>query len=320
MSLSEFDIITKYFASLGPRRDDVLVGINDDCALVTIPKAHKLAVTTDTLVAGVHFPKTTSAQDIGYKAMAVNLSDLAAMGARPAWVTLALTLPEVDEKWLQSFTIGMYDLLQEYHVQLVGGDISKGPELVITIQAHGFVTKTKSMLRSGAKVGDLIYVTETLGDAALALQALQGKRQIEPGDLQALTLKLNRPQPRIVPGLAIRELATSCIDISDGLSADLGHILEQSQRGAEIYVTELPFSKYYAKYCGDDYHLALQGGDDYELCFTVPPRLKEKLHAIAKKEAFKVTCIGRITDELGLSIYDKDKNLIMVDDKGYRHF
>lgn len=265
MAESEFDIIRHYFARHGTSRDDVLVGIGDDAALLQAPAGRVLAVCMDTLVAGVHFSQETSAAAIGHKALAVNLSDLAAMGAEPAWATLALTVPENDPVWLAALSDAFFTLADRYAVQLVGGDTTRGP-LTVTVQAHGFVPPEKALRRQGARPGERIYVTGTLGDAGLAL------RMNEP-DHNWLRKRLDFPEPRIEAGLVLRDYASAAIDISDGLLADLGHLLESDRLGASLWIDALPRSEAFLAAMqvldpgrqGQFHELPLGAGDDYEL-------------------------------------------------------
>ena len=272
MTVSEFTLIQRYFETQTQVRGDVILGIGDDCALLKVPSDASLAVSLDMLVAGVHFFADADPEGIGHKALAVNLSDLAAMGASPAWITLALSLPKADAAWLEGFCRGLFALATRFQVQLIGGDTSRGP-LTISIQAHGFVPQGKALRRSGARPGDRVYVTGTLGDAALALASTRGQVTI-PGAYQAyLQARLERPTPRILQGLGLRGLASAAIDISDGLAQDLGHILERSGVGARLNVDRVPRSGALND-CLDAaaaLPLALTGGDDYELCFTAAP-------------------------------------------------
>lgn len=327
MPVTEFELIAKYFATQSVKRDDVILGIGDDCALLdvnpTCESDELVAITMDTLVAGVHFPQTTSPYDIGHKALAVNLSDLAAMGATPKWITLALTIPESNEQWLQEFSQGLFDLARQHDVMLIGGDVTRGP-LTITIQAHGGVPKEHALTRSGAKAGDLIVVSGTLADAALGLTLVQEHLPLfETSDENAhyFRQRLNRPQPRIALGLLLRDIATAAIDISDGLAADLQHILDSSQCGASLEIEKLPFSPQ-ALTVNDAVNLqelALTGGDDYELCFTVPKSASHRLPALEKQFAIRLTCIGQIETAPGLRIKRGDVT-IDVNKTGYRHF
>jgi len=234
--MPEFDIIRRYFQEKTHRNDIVRIGIGDDAAVLNIQTDTNLVVAVDTLVAGVHFPLNTTPHDIGFKALAVNLSDLAAMGATPCWMTLALTLPQADELWLSEFSKGLFVLADKFHVALGGGDTTQGP-LTISIQVGGVVTKDKALLRSGAKPGDVILVTGMLGDAARGLQLLQQQDSDIPDEYLA---QLNRPSPRIAAGQQLLDVATACIDISDGLYSDLSHITTASGVGAIIELEPLP--------------------------------------------------------------------------------
>lgn len=320
--MNEFALINNFFERQKQAfRQDVILGIGDDCALLQVPDAHQLVVSMDTLVSGVHFPESTPAYDIGYKALAVNLSDLAAMGATPAWFTLALTLPRVDIDWLTDFSAGLFKLAQQFNIQLIGGDTTRGP-LTITIQAHGFVKPFKAVTRSGARPGDLIYVTNTLGDAGLALRAIQKKITLPDPVLSILQAQLNRPFPRIKEGLLLSAYASAMIDLSDGLISDLGHILKQSNTGALVHVTQLPLSKE-VKNSVDlqtAVRLALSAGDDYELCFTIPAALKTQVGLKMKSAHCSIQCIGQVTNSGLLELYQDGQLLQENDLKGYSHF
>ncbi|MES2142454.1 MAG: thiamine-phosphate kinase [Pseudomonadota bacterium] len=322
MSISEFDLIQRFFDRKKSNRADVICGIGDDGALLQCPAGQQLVVTTDTLVAGKHFPENTPPGDIAYKALSVNLSDLAAMGAEPSWILLALTLPTVDESWLKKFTQDFFSLLDRFQCQLVGGDLTQGP-LSITIQALGFVPVGKALRRSGAGVGDKIYVTGTLGDAGLALAYLQNKTSFPftEEQIQFLKKRLHRPEPRVVVGLALRDIASSAIDISDGLAADLGHILSASAVGAKLDVSKLPLSDVLQKLPPEEgSQFALSSGDDYELCFTVPASQKSQLQRCLKDIACPYAYIGTIKQELGLSLYCADGSLFSLKESGFQHF
>lgn len=319
--MTEFDIIKNYFNTQTEHRQDVRLGIGDDAAIVSVPDGKELIITTDTLISGTHFPNNTLPYDIGYKALAVNLSDLAAMGATPAWATLAITLPNNDEAWIQSFCDGFFTLANRHQVQLIGGDLTRGA-LSITVQALGFTAKGAAILRSGAKPNDLIYVSGTLGDAGLALAFLQEKIELNNTYQSALLLKLHRPEPRIAIGEALQGLAHACIDISDGLAADLTHILEQSQVGAILHVDQLPFSDELKHTLSHDdaIKLALTAGDDYELCFTVPPNKKAELEKNLSQLPYHYTCIGEITEQAGLDLRYQDGKKYHGPQDGYQHF
>ncbi len=309
--MTEFEVIEKFFKQT-IQRADVVLGSGDDCAIVAVPPQQQLAVTTDTLVSGVHFFENTAAYDIGYKSLAVNLSDLAAMGARPAWVTLALTLPAADEKWLAEFCSGFFALAQRFNLQLIGGDLTRGP-LSITVQAQGFLPRGKALTRAGAKPDDLIFVSGTLGDAALALHCLQEKI---PVDEFALT-RLHRPLPQVELGEKILDHAHAAIDISDGLAADLKHILGKSSVGAIVDVDSLPLSDVMRAAVSPEeaIALALNGGDDYELCFTLPAAQTDTLRDMQ----LPITCIGKITTQKTLELHQNGK-IYHGKIAGFQHF
>ena len=314
MSETEFEIIRRYFTRQPVSREEVLTGIGDDAAVVRPPSDRELLLCIDTLVAGVHFPLATPAAAIGHKALAVNLSDLAAMGAEPVWATLALTLPEPDPGWLEAFSDGFFALAGRYGVQLIGGDTTRGP-LTVTVQAHGVSPPGQVLHRAGALPGDRIYVTGTLGDAALALRI--------PGAVpEDLRRRLDFPEPRIEAGRQLRALASAAIDVSDGLLADLDHILEASRLGARIEFSALPVSPALrnhlqhpaAKQC------TLSGGDDYELCFTAPVARHDEILDIAARLELPLTAIGTVVTGRGCLVLDTAGNPINMESSGYDHF
>lgn len=310
MALAEFDLIKRYFAVQPPRHSFNQLGIGDDCALLNVPAGYQLAVTTDTMVEKVHFFADADPEQLGHKLLAVNLSDLAAMGAEPFAVTLALTLPKVDESWLQAFSQGFLNLARQHKVDLIGGDTTSGP-LTLTVQAMGVVPQGKALLRSGARIGDRVYVSGQLGNAGLGFKIKQGCACSNPE--QALNA-FNMPQPRVAEGLALRGIASACIDISDGLAADLGHILETSHVGASLQWDTLPLSSQVLDYIeqSGDWRMPLTAGDDYELCFTVPADFVGQLPAGS-------CCVGVIEDEPGLRI-ERAGRLEVLEAKGYEHF
>lgn len=318
--MSEFDLINRYFKYLPCQRTDVLLGIGDDCALLQPPAGKQLAMTADTLVAGVHFPVNTPAVDIGYKSLAVNLSDLAAMGAEPAWAMLALTLPVADENWLQQFMSGFSELACEHGVQLIGGDTTSGP-LSITVQLTGFVTPDQVLRRDAAKPGDKIYVSGTLGDAALGLKKCLGHIASKNSLLHCVS-RLNRPDPRVALGRELLAVCRCSIDISDGLMADLGHIVNASCCAANIYLNKLPLSDELQKFYGNDidWSVVATGGDDYELCFTLPPQHEPLLKIIAEKTHTRLTCIGEIISGKGVHCFDEAGREVGFANAGYNHF
>jgi thiamine-monophosphate kinase len=319
LSLSEFDLIGQYFANLTTSREDVLLGIGDDAALLEVPPGQVLVVSVDTLVAGVHFFADVSPESLGHKSLAVNLSDLAAMGAEPAWATLALTLPAVTPSWLEAFAGGFARLAASHGLALVGGDTTRGP-LSITVQVHGLVPVGQALQRRGARVGDLIYVTGSLGEAALALK----KRLAGLGDAlsPALLQRLEKPQPRIEAGLALRGLASSAIDLSDGLLADLGHILTASGVGARIALQQLPLAPAVADWIAEsgEWTVALAGGDDYELCFTAAADHREEIQHLSQQMNLAMSCIGQVEAMPGLRAIKADGQPWDATITGFDHF
>ncbi len=312
--MHEFDVIARYFSWDTIATDKVVLGVGDDAAVLDVPADKQLVTSIDTLISGVHFPEDTSAQAIGHKALAVNLSDLAAMGANPAWFTLALTMPEINNDWLKGFSSGLQSLAQHYGVLLVGGDTTRGP-LSISIQVMGLVDKGKALLRSGANVGDKIYVTGTLGDAAAGLQTILGKLTLAQTDQQLCQQQLHQPQPRLRESQAIREFASSCIDISDGLLQDLSHILSASEVGAKLDTKDIPFSAALKTLKqAQALQFALSGGDDYQLLFTIPA---EKEALFLKVLQADMHCIGVITNDKNTIIDQHDQLLTAI---GYNHF
>jgi thiamine-monophosphate kinase len=319
-SQSEFSLIETYFTDLTSKRDDVNLGIGDDCALLQCPDDHVVAVSIDTLVEGIHFFKDVDPENLGYKSLAVGLSDLAAMGAEPAWFTLALTLPNVDKKWLKGFSQGLANLAKKHNIQLVGGDTTKGP-LTISIQVHGFVRSEQALRRDGAQAGDLIYVSGSLGDAGAGLRLkleTWNDEHLSTADKQYLIQRLEKPIPRVQLAHNLRNFASAAIDISDGLSSDLSHILKNSSVGAVIDLTKLPLSPALQKIDSEQAQdFVLNSGDDYELCFTIPAD-KQAMFESTVTEAY--TQIGIIEVESGLKIIDKDGQQQTITGSGYDHF
>lgn len=322
MACGEFELIARYFDRVTSSRRDVEKGIGDDCALLSVPEKQTLAISTDTLVEGVHFLRDVHPADLGYKALAVNLSDLAAMGADPAWLTLALTLPEINEAWLKDFSDSLFELLDYYDMQLIGGDTTRGP-LSMTLGIHGLVPQGRALKRSGARVGDWIYVTGTLGDSAAGLELLQHHVKInDPAAHEALIKRHLRPMPRILQGQALRDLASSAIDLSDGLISDLGHILKASDCGARLNLDALPLSAVMKQHFEPQQAIrwALSGGEDYELCFTVPEINRGALDVALGYHGVPFTCIGQIAPQSeGLTLLQNDKP-VEFNLKGFDHF
>ncbi len=321
MSANEFDLIERIRRRATTTREDVLLGIGDDAALLEVPAGHALVVATDTLNAGVHFPVETPPADIGWKALAVNLSDLAAMGAVPAWCTLSLSLslPEADGAWVDAFLEGFMRLAVLHDVALVGGDTTRGP-LSISVTVHGFVDPARALRRAAAREGDLVWVSGTLGDAAAALEQWRSGALVDP----LLRARLDRPAPRIALGRALGGIARACIDVSDGLLADLAHVCTASGVGAEIDVDALPASDMLCAQFGGDArrHLQSAGGDDYELCFTAPAAACDAVETAARNVDVCVTTVGRIVARTAgpVIVRDADGAEWMPGSSGWRHF
>ena len=322
MPISEFELIKQYFDDSTAQKQcaDLVLGIGDDGAIISPRPDHDLIVAVDTLVAGVHFLSEANPYDIGFRSLAVNLSDLAAMGAEPAWFTLALTLPGADEEWLKEFSRGLFELARSYQLPLIGGDTTRGP-LTISIQVLGYVPSAQALCRDGAKVGDLIYVTGSLGDAAGGLRLLQNKESSLQDDY--LQTRFLRPQARLKFGQCLRGLAHAAIDISDGLLADIGHITKRNGVGARVELARLPLSVQLKAVFGSEraIEMALSGGDDYELCFCVAPTQADKVAELAKQLGLSITCIGCVEAEPGIRLYNAQGE--PVDSAlaaGYQHF
>ena len=312
---SEFQLISQYFGRQS-HHDGVMLGIGDDAALLQVPTGEVLVTTTDTFIAGRHFPENTHPFAIGHKALAVNLSDLAAMGATPRWFLLALTLPDFNELFLSEFSRGLFNLAKNSRVALVGGDTTKGA-LSITITALGTVPFKQALTRHQAQVGDGIYVSGTLGDAGLGLQVALGTAPtLNDDDAQYAKGRLDFPQARVSLGLALRGLASACLDVSDGLAQDLGHILQASHVGADIELEKLPLSAALQRLPVEDaWQLALTSGDDYELCFTLSDENAAKLGELD----VAITRIGTISANTGLR-FTAHGLARMVNVSGYQHF
>ncbi|MGH8173348.1 MAG: thiamine-phosphate kinase [Rhodanobacteraceae bacterium] len=307
-------------------RADVRLGIGDDAAVLAPPAGHELVVATDTLVAGVHFPGSTRPEDIGWKSLAVNLSDLAAMGATPAWALLALTIPAADRDFVERFADGFAELAAQHHVALVGGDTTRGP-LTITVTAHGFVPPGQALRRDGAREGDLVFVTGSLGDAAAGLRCVDGtarprNAQTSPDARAALIARLDRPSPRVAAGAVLRNSASSCIDLSDGLLADLGHVATQSGVRIEINASALPASPSLLDSFDASTRLAMQvsGGDDYELAFTLPLQHVASVTRDLARVGCGATRIGRVVAGGGIRLLDDAGDEIAAPQRGWEHF
>lgn len=323
--MGEFDLIARYFTR--PVRRAAL-GVGDDCALLSVAPGMQLAVSSDMLVEGRHFFADVDPAHLGHKALAVNLSDLAACGARPLAFTLALALPRVDAPWLQAFADGLLRLADAHQCELVGGDTTQGP-LNLCVTVFGEVPTGQALLRSGARVGDDIYVSGTPGEARLALDALRGRLALPPAALQQLRPRLEQPTPRVALGLALRGVASSAIDVSDGLLGDLGHILKASGVGACVDATVatnlLAASAQQARATADFdaqtlMQCALAGGDDYELVFTAPPAQQAAVQAAAQASGTRATRIGRVEPAPGLRVVDSQGQPVAQHFASFDHF
>lgn len=319
---SEFDIIHRYFTRPAP---SAVLGVGDDAALIKPASGMELAISTDMLVAGQHFFADADPCKLGYKSLAVNLSDMAAMGARPRWATLSLALPEpmvrTDEKWLKAFAEGFFGLAHAYQVDLVGGDTTCGP-LTISVTILGEVAKGKALRRSGAKPGDDIWISGHLGDAALALAHEQQRIVLKPGEIAECLPALYTPMARVGLGQRLIGLAASAIDVSDGLLADLGHILKSSNVAAIIKMNDIRCSASMKQYLPQALAIEclLAGGDDYELCFTAPRSRRKKIETLSHDQEIALTRIGRIREGEGLLVLDAAGNPVTLETKGYDHF
>lgn len=318
--MDEFTIISEFFLKNKGKRPDVLLGIGDDCALLQAPNTQNLAISNDTLILNRHFLPNTPAQAIGNKALAVSLSDLASMGAEPAWLMLSLTLPEADAQWLAGFSSGLFALADQYNISLVGGNTSQGP-LNISTTLLGFIPPHNVLRRSTANPGDDIYVTGFLGNGGLALQVLLDNFSSKTLDKNQANQLLFYPPSRIKMGIALRTIASAAIDISDGLAADLQHILDQSKVGATIFTSKIPLSPFMKELSNQQaLELALGSGDDYELCFTAQPIYREAIQDLAKQQACPCKIIGQIETPAGLNILTDDGKVFDLPITGYNHF
>ena len=321
---SEFNLIDRYFTH---RTRHTLLGVGDDAALIRVRRGHVLAISADMLVEGRHFFKGTDPEALGHKTLAVNLSDLAAMGATPRWATLALALPKADERWLAAFSRGFMRLARAHGVDLIGGDTTRGP-LNLCVQIMGETLAAKALRRDGARAGDDIWVSGTLGDAALAVAARNRRITLKKQQLASASLRLDKPTPRVALGTALRGVARSAIDISDGLLADLGHICERSQVAAVIEWNALPRSVLMRAITVSQHRVAqsalLAGGDDYELCFTAPAAKRAAVLRAGVRARTRVTRIGRVlhapAGATGVVVVDGDGLPLPVTQRGFDHF
>ncbi|MFZ6875968.1 thiamine-phosphate kinase [Undibacterium sp. Di27W] len=318
--LSEFDLIKRYFAQHSTQDSRIALGIGDDCALLNPSPGKQMAISSDMLVSGRHFFPDADPYRLGHKCLAVNLSDLAAMGAEPLGFTLALSLPEANQDWLAEFSRGLLALADEHHCHLIGGDTTKGP-LNICITIFGELPPGTALRRDAAKVGDDIWVSGTLGDARLALAGYWKEVTLSEPDHQLAATRMHQPSPRIALGMALRGIAHAALDISDGLAGDLGHILEKSQVGASLFIDQMPAGPVLQTQPQElRRQFTLNGGDDYELCFTAPASSREQVIAAAAKSQTTVTRIGQIEADAGLRLVDDDGKPVHLQYKSFDHF
>lgn len=320
--MNEFQLIQQFFQREQAENPatGVVLGIGDDCALLQLPVDKQLAISVDTLVAGVHFPADAAPEFIAERALRTNLSDLAAMGADPLWFTLALTLPQMDEDWLRSFSRGLFRCAREFGIALVGGDTTSGP-LCITIQVMGALAPEQAMRRDGANIGDFVLVTNYVGDGAAALACIQHKVNMDHQDKDYLQQRFYRPTPRLKESMLIREFATAAVDVSDGLVADLQHICDASDLGAVLDVENLPLSPAVLSInnATQAYEWALSGGDDYELCFTVAPDQMPDVAMLIAQGKLQATVIGEmIAGNQVICEYEGEP--FVINKTGYKHF
>jgi thiamine-monophosphate kinase len=320
MALSESELITRYFRKCGAQRRDVTLGVGDDAAVLECPPGMQLVATTDTLVAGVHFPSTVPAAAVGHRALAVNLSDLAAMGARPAWALLALTLPEADEQWLTEFAAGFGALARAHDVALVGGDTTRGP-LAVTVQLLGHVPHGRALTRAGGRPGDALYVSGSPGDAGAGLAIEQGRLAAPADAAPYLRERFLLPTPRVALGERLRGYARACIDVSDGLLGDAGKLAGASGVGLEIAFADLPVSRPLVVALGPDAarELALTAGDDYELLFAVDPARVAELERELPRAQWNYSQIGVLREAPG-AVVRRDGSVMEFSHSGYQHF
>jgi len=314
---SEFDLIARYFTRTVRH---TTLSIGDDAALISPTQGHELAISVDMLVAGTHFFHDTDACKLGWKSLAVNISDMAAMGANPRWATLAIALPEVDDPWLAEFSRGLFSCADAFNVDLIGGDTTRGP-LTISIQIMGETPTGQAIKRSGAKADDDIWISGSVGSAALGLNHLLKKTTIPADVLPTCLNALHSPVPRVELGLALRGVANSCIDVSDGLMADLGHILKASNLGAAIELNNIPCHAYLHERLHDALyqHCVLAGGDDYELVFTAAPLQRDAIIKLGKKLNLPLSLIGKTTHAPTLEVNFNHQKLNLTK-RGFDHF
>ena len=311
---SEFEIIDRYFKK---KTKQTALGVGDDAALINVQKNYQLVTSSDMLVENTHFLKNTNPSQLGWKSLAVNLSDIAAMGASPKWATLSISLPKINHAWLKKFSAGFFKCADKFGIDLIGGDTTKGP-LSISITIMGEIKKNEALLRSGAKINDDIWVTGQLGLASMGLASIQGKLKLPPHIKNKCIRALETPIPKTSLGSHLSRYANSCIDISDGLIQDLRHILKASKVGASLFLNDIPCEKFI--HTTKQYQFLLNGGDDYELLFTAAKKNRSYIKKIAKKTNTPVNIIGTIIKKKSLSILSEQGKSIKFNPKGFDHF
>ncbi|MFT7527521.1 MAG: thiamine-monophosphate kinase [Arenicella sp.] len=324
--MAEFSLIERYCQDIGTSHSLTQIGVGDDAAVVRIPRSKELVVSVDTMVEAVHFFENTDPKLIAHKLVAVNLSDMAAMGAQPKWATLALTIPAIDEKWLSAFSNSLNNIAKAYELQLIGGDTTQGP-LTLSMQIMGLVNQGTALTRSKSSAGDDVYVSGSIGDAGLALAALEGRVELADAVLDELRRSLDTPTPQVALGRSLSGLASACIDVSDGLLADLGHIATSSKVDIQLDVDRIPLSKRFLEiYPGSHgLDLALTGGDDYQLAFTAKTIHRDRLSQIANKLDVRISRIGRVIkaqepNEAKLDLLYHGEPYALKRNTGFQHF
>ena len=317
--MAEFSLIERFCKGIGKQHPETKLNVGDDAAVIAIPEGMELAVSVDTMVSGVHFFPTAPPANIAQKLLAVNVSDMAAMGAQPKWATMTLTIPKVDESWLAEFSSSLNDQATKYGVQLIGGDTTEG-DLNLSMQIMGLTVKSKAISRSGAKLEDDVYLSNNVGDAALALHLIKGGDEVSTNLLNAL----EKPVPQVELGLKLSTIATSCIDVSDGVVADFSHIANQSGVSIELDIDQIPLSNDYLRYIehGGNVDLALTGGDDYQLAFTASQQKRQTLENVSKELGIKLTRVGKVIKKSASPVYltSAGEPYELTQDAGYQHF
>lgn len=324
--MAEFSLIERYCQDIGTSHSLTQIGVGDDAAVVRIPHGKELVVSVDSMVEAVHFFANTDPKLIAHKLVAVNLSDMAAMGAQPKWATLALTIPVIDEKWLSAFSNSLNNIAKAYELQLIGGDTTQGP-LTLSMQIMGLVNQGTALTRSKSSAGDDVYVSGNIGDAGLALAGLEGRVELADEAQAELRRSLDTPTPQVALGLSLSGLASACIDVSDGLLADLGHIATSSKVGIQLDVDKIPLSKLFLEIHpgSEGLELALTGGDDYQLAFTANPIRRDKLSQISTQLGIRISRIGRVIkaqqpNEARLDLLYHGDPYVLKRDTGFQHF